>query len=1206
MRCRRLAALAFLVSACAADLAVPPGAKIDCDATDDCPDDYVCLVSIRTCIRQDGDLTLPYIASSSIAPIRATRGSVITITLQADSVHATPPVVTLTWNGETPGSAPADFVSNDGASYVFAYTVGDAEHEGPLALHAELVSVAGVPNTYDQPNVVQLDFQAPVLVTDTNVIQLEAPADALRNDVSTATNGTVITALFASNEALAGDVIVRTTAPAPLAFTCEPPLGTFYTCRLTIDPSMSVQGDYELEADVVDLAGNRAVLGIGTFTIDSVAPAAPNVASASHITLRRAPHGTSATGGRPQLAIAGTSGAVEPGVAVFAWDGPLPATSVLIARTTAEADGSFPSFELPGVDRKRVYVQTVDAAGNASTPVRIENGLWTATIGGKVSGSSFNNPHRLVDAPYFHRSRDYAPHEPDAPLRVATRDGQLLTTYGGPAWIHGPDASDVHPSERADCRMVYDDVAGRQVLFGGFWQTYNTGPGVSDETWTFDGYTWSRVQVDTKPSGRAGHGMVYDKARDAIVVFGGCAGDNAAASCTARIGDTWTFDGTSWTRACWPGCTLGECTCDATPSARDNPQMFWDNTLGEVVLFGGNDGTVRNDMWTWNGTTWKQLTPANRPSARSRARVATDGLHNVTLLVGGDQGSTETWVWQNGNWSLGAANSTPSGQIWYDEVAQAFTSFNPNGSVIGVWNGATWSSTNGVTTSGVTAAVASRTCGAYSPLQNTFTWFGGCVSDSLCRFGEGSVRDTTHIFRRSPGRLAQVAIAALPRPRSYAAMTAFPGSSRGLLYGGRSVATAVPFDGTWSWDGVAWTLDGFEDASSSSRGRAGQAIAPVSNSVIARIGGYGTGQSANVDTYHTADGTGWEYYTGSAALYSEPYSGADLIDQQMTYRPGVGGILYRGTRISTTWVATYVTNYAPWGGYNGILWSPQSPTTSPTSTSRHGLAYCANAGGALLFGGHNGSRYLDETWLFTNGDWQKLEPPTKPSARGYHTMFCDSGRGNVFLVGGTDGVQSFSDVWEWDGTTWRDQTPTVRPQPREGAAMTYIPGINRGVLFGGRDYATIRDTWLWDGGSTSSPAHTFFAQFAEADVWSEASVLGIDTNWVSGGTGYTAGGPQNGAALYIWDGGHWQATGITNSATADTPADIAWSTSTDPEWASYDNVTRVNRMQRLFTGIEHGISFAVAPRGQNRATASGAVIASDYAEVSVRYRLNAD
>ena len=86
--------------------------------------------------------------------------------------------------------------------------------------------------------------------------------------------------------------------------------------------------------------------------------------------------------------------------------------------------------------------------------------------------------------------------------------------------------------------------------------------------------------------------------------FGGNSG-------SARLDDTWTFDGTTWARVNGPA-----------PPARANHAMATIN--GMVVLFGGNNPNVGvlNDTWTFNGTTWTQVDGA-APSARFGHAMAT-------------------------------------------------------------------------------------------------------------------------------------------------------------------------------------------------------------------------------------------------------------------------------------------------------------------------------------------------------------------------------------------------------------------------------------------------------------------------------------------------------------------------------------------------------------------------------------------------------
>ena len=64
--------------------------------------------------------------------------------------------------------------------------------------------------------------------------------------------------------------------------------------------------------------------------------------------------------------------------------------------------------------------------------------------------------------------------------------------------------------------MGYDATQGRVLLFGGI----ISGSQVSDETWSWDGFSWTRLNVNVRPRARTGHAMASN-ASGRIVLFGG-------------------------------------------------------------------------------------------------------------------------------------------------------------------------------------------------------------------------------------------------------------------------------------------------------------------------------------------------------------------------------------------------------------------------------------------------------------------------------------------------------------------------------------------------------------------------------------------------------------------------------------------------------------------------------------------------------------
>ena len=131
---------------------------------------------------------------------------------------------------------------------------------------------------------------------------------------------------------------------------------------------------------------------------------------------------------------------------------------------------------------------------------------------------------------------------------------------------------------------------------------------------------WTRKAPDASPGPRIAHAMAYDSRRGVTVLFGG------STSGFSLLGDTWEWDGTTWTQRM----VLG-------PGPRFRHAMAYDSRRGVTVLFGGVGRLFYlNDTWEWDGTTWTQRTPALSPSPRY-APMAYDTARGVTVLFGGGQ-----------------------------------------------------------------------------------------------------------------------------------------------------------------------------------------------------------------------------------------------------------------------------------------------------------------------------------------------------------------------------------------------------------------------------------------------------------------------------------------------------------------------------------------------------------------------------------------
>jgi hypothetical protein len=214
-----------------------------------------------------------------------------------------------------------------------------------------------------------------------------------------------------------------------------------------------------------------------------------------------------------------------------------------------------------------------------------------------------------------------------------TTFGGLADTWewNGEQWL--PRYPYSSPPARWNHRLIYDTKRQRILLYGGYFKEGDN-EWFYDDAWEWEGDSWWKVDFDTatldissfslaydqargravayrsclptgtvfvedrhwfrpslaiEPPARASHDMVYDPNHFEIVLFGGyCTRNNSR-----RLNDTWVWGNDNWR----------ELKSPRSPSARWGHLMFFDQTRGRVMLFGGHDGhTYLDDMWELNLT----------------------------------------------------------------------------------------------------------------------------------------------------------------------------------------------------------------------------------------------------------------------------------------------------------------------------------------------------------------------------------------------------------------------------------------------------------------------------------------------------------------------------------------------------------------------------------------------------------------------------
>jgi hypothetical protein len=250
----------------------------------------------------------------------------------------------------------------------------------------------------------------------------------------------------------------------------------------------------------------------------------------------------------------------------------------------------------------------------------------------------------------------------DGTFQISLGDTWL---WDGATWTNATPAT--APAPRWSHTMAYDYWRNRVVLFGGIvGGVFGTN---SDETWEWNGVTWTQLQPAVRPSPRRGASMTYDAAHGVCVLFGGGLAGGT------DYNDTWEWNGATWTLR----------TPVTSPPARWQSCLVGDSANGNVLMFGGSWGVfamAMGDTWIWDGVNWQQRYPLTVPAPRWSAGGAFDVHRGVVVMFGGHVASLydgTTWIWNGNDWRQDPRQPSPpaqmSFQLAYDTARQRTVKF---------------------------------------------------------------------------------------------------------------------------------------------------------------------------------------------------------------------------------------------------------------------------------------------------------------------------------------------------------------------------------------------------------------------------------------------------------------------------------------------------------------------------------------------------
>ena len=267
--------------------------------------------------------------------------------------------------------------------------------------------------------------------------------------------------------------------------------------------------------------------------------------------------------------------------------------------------------------------------------------------------------------------------------------------------------------------MAYDAVGKHVLVFGGYDDV-----GYRNDTWTWDGNTWTQQAPATSPAPRAGPGIAFDRVTRQLVMFGGYTG-------SAYLGDTWTWDGSTseWTHR----------TTATKPPRVSGPMLFTDPLSGHVDMFGGFDGMLfQNTTWQWTGSDWLNLHPANSATARGAAIAQLDPADHTVVMFSGiaDLNAYDTWTWDGVTWTRQSPVHQPPSRFYSSSAYQPslravviFGGGSPNGDLQDTWEwtGSDWKQLR----SGASPPKRESQGMAFYPANHRIVLFGGQVGRSV-------------------------------------------------------------------------------------------------------------------------------------------------------------------------------------------------------------------------------------------------------------------------------------------------------------------------------------------------------------------------------------------------------------------------------------------------------------------------------------------
>jgi Phage tail protein (Tail_P2_I)/Galactose oxidase, central domain len=516
---------------------------------------------------------------------------------------------------------------------------------------------------------------------------------------------------------------------------------------------------------------------------------------------------------------------------------------------------------------------------------------------------------------------------------------------------------------------------------------------------------------------------------------------------------------------------------------------------------------------------WAQLFPSTAPTARTLASMAYDTSTQTTFMFGGSSAGgylNEMWSFSGTSWT----NVTPVVASHPSQRYGMVMAYYTPGSAVIAFGGISGSTVYNDTWSYAGGVWTQLSPSTVPPAR----YLGGAAYDtSRTQFvmyggvtGNGTVLNDTYLW--SGTNWVKQTVGGTPGGLYNFGIAYGTAGQKIVMYGGTSPDESYE-DDTYEWNGTTtgWvkTSGGVNSGQTSPTARVGCTMASYTSGGIVLFGGY-DGTNYLQDTWSYTSGV-WTQSSPGGATPPARANQVVLADNSGTNTLVMFGGFNGSTWLNDTWT------------FSGAgTWTNKTPANPPGVRSSPAAAF--NGTVSVIFGGLIATATTSpDTWQYAlaGNTWTQTAAGVAPSARSYAMMAYDALHNQVVLFGGLGASGFLGDTWTWSGTAWTLKAPGTSPSARFNCAVCYDTTQNLMYILGGQlaGGTTTNEMWKWDGTTWTqmTPATLPSGRHGHSMVYDPTSAPGVQILMYGG---------QNAAGTMLAETWGWNGTTWTNLAQA--------------------------------------------------------------------------